>query len=357
MYEWLSAWVDTIHTNGLGPKIEWTIARQALLSLKRYAHTYDDGGLWWHDNHQLHRFEYATRREQSPIRIGANDAHYDRLYKLDFTAHYLSVLASCPMPGELVAYEPNGCTVADMQWILRHGLLVVADVRTSHGWRKMTTPEVANSDYDAVREMAAYRPTRLLAGWAANMYRIREECDPIIRQSIKALGVSLWGRLTARNYTFVPKSHIYEPGEETLYGLGPVTDGDMSYRFTDNGRYFECDPGAWHRERFHALGAHVMAYGRQRVERLMGLVEPVYCHTDSIWSLTPVTGTAAMPRGLGGVTQEIVHDVTFSAGVRYVGGVVDAAPGIPRRGSRRYQPHTDPELLDMDATAAFEIRR
>ena len=355
--DWLTDWCGMIREHDLGPKIEWTLARQSLLSYRREADQHDRR-LRWHDNEELHRFEREVLSTCGPVRLNPEDAFYPKLHVLDFTAFYVWILATRLMPQEPLVWLPEGC---DPEELRRPYRLVLADITDTSGVRRLvTTPQLGGVEVAEVHRLARYRPGRMMQPWAEKMYRLRESVPPEIRPAVKGLAVSLWGRLSQRNHGFRhDPDHEYVPGEEAWYGAGNVVDhatGGME-RFTEDGERWASDPDAWRRERFPALGAHVLAHGRAEMERWMRLVHPVYCHTDSIWSIDPVPETNALPRGLGGVTQKIRRNVEFRNGVRYVDGEIDAAPGVQRAGLRRWQPYDDPELAAMPGVAAWETRQ
>lgn len=359
--KWLANWMRLIRENDLGPRIEWTLARQSLLSYRRMVGD-EERRPRWHKCEELHRFEREVYKAQSPIRMEAVDGQYERLHKMDFTAFYISIMAHEELPQECVGWFPEEYPVRWMTDALHYGKLqVLAEIEDHDGEVRLVTTfglpwlhQVAK-----VHRVAFYRPGAMLQPWARKMYRLRETCPRNIKPSVKGMAVALWGRLAQRNYRFEhDPDWQYQPGDEYLYGHGEMIDketGEIEF-FDVDGKRWTCDPDGWVAERFPALGAHVLARGRLEMERWMALVEPVYCHTDSIWSLKPVPGTNALKKGLGGVTQEIVRDVEFRGGVRHVGGVVDAAPGVARVGSRWYHPYDDEELLEMPGHAGFEVR-
>ena len=360
---WMRDWVWLVRANELGPKIEWTLARQALQSYRREADQHSRR-LRWHNCRGLHRFEREVYNVQSPVRIAPEDGKYEEVYHLDFVAHYVSILAQEPMPQECLAWLPEGHP-ADQLHSCTH-LLFLADVTLRDGTRRLVvTPQVERTDVVEVHRAAYYRPGTMLQPWARRMFALRESAPEHVRKSVKGLAVSLWGRLCQRNHGFaLDPAHEYQPGEEALYGLGNIPNHDTGgmERYTAEGERWVADPDAWRRERFPALGAHVLAHGRLLMEGLMSGVEPLYCHTDSIWSLAPVPwvsegGLWGIGADLGQVTQEVVRNVEWRDGVRYVGGEIDAQPGVARVGSRFYHPYDDPELLALPQTAAWEERQ
>lgn len=358
--KWLSNWIRLIRENDLGPRIEWTLARQSLLSYRRMAWD-QERRLRWHKDEELHRFEREVYKAQSPVRMEPADGHHERIHKMDFTAFYISIMAHEELPQECVGWFDE-YPVKDFVRFVENGLQVLAEIERWDGEVTLCTTYGVPNEYSIakVHRVAFYRPGEMLQPWARKMYRLRETCPKNIKPSVKGMAVALWGRLAQRNYRFEHDADWeYQPGDEYLYGRGEMVDketGEIEF-FDMGGKRWVCDPDGWVAERFPALGAHVMARGRLEMERWMALVEPVYCHTDSIWSLTPVPGTNALRKGLGGVTQEILRDVEFRGGVRYVGDVLDAAPGVARVGSRYYHPYDDEELLEMPGHAGFEVRR
>ena len=362
MYEWMTAWLKMLDDADV-PRMEWTIARQSLRSLRRHSHEEPvTRRLWWHDYRELHQFECAAKAAQSPVRLCENGV-YSKLYQLDFVAHYLSVLAAHPMPCEY-----RGCASNARKWRVREfldgGGAILAEVDLRDGSRSiLTTPDFL-ARYDeiaSVQRVIFYRTTTMLQGWAHKAFSLRQSAPDVIRPSVKALGVSLWGRLGQQNWDWqVDDDHEYQPGEEILYGAGDIVDRatGVRERYDAEGNKEVSDPAAWRPERFPALSAHVLAYGRLALEELMATVEPIYCHTDSVWSLVPVPDTYRFPKGeqLGGVKQTIHRDVEFRDGVRIISGITDAAPGQGRPGTRTYFPFDTPAVASQSHTALYRMR-
>lgn len=357
--KWVNDWVTLLRNHDLGPKVEWTLARQALLSYRREADQHSRR-LRWHTDTKLHRFEREVYNVQSPVRIAAEDGHFEKVYHLDFVAHYVSILATNPMPQECLSWLPEGCEPYVLEDALHRGIMALADITDAEGERHLlTTSGLLRTPASVVHRAAFYRPGLMLQAWAEKMYQLRSEAPAHIRPAVKGMAVSLWGRLAQRNHGFaLDPDWEYQPGEEALYGQGNVLNHDTGAleRFTHDGQRYVADPDAWRRERFPALGAHVLALGREALERLLAEVEPLYCHTDSIWSLRGVPATLGLGSGLGGIKIEIVRDVEWRDGVRYVNGKVDAQPGVARAGSRFYHRYDDAELLALPETAAWEVR-
>lgn len=347
-YTWLNAYVDLIRSNDLGPKICVTLAQQALTSYRRFLGQHPEVRRpWWHVTEPLYRFEYEVQRSISPVRIEPTDGHHERLWYFDFTAFYLSILASRPMPEEVKQWHPRGLPRSRVDEMVRLGALIMAEVTTTEGERRLlATPSWRMDDVAKVERLAVYRRGHSLAPWAEHLFRVRETCDPLVSSTAKALGVALWGRLSMRNRAFQEEEWDYAPGDEAMFGR-TWTDhatGAME-RFSLDGEVYErCDPAKPKRERWLALGAHVMSHGRSLMAEAMARTsgEIVYAHTDSIWSTEPVVGTAGMRLGrLGGCDQRLVEDVEFRHGCRIIGGneeQPDSAPGRAQRGTRRYRP-------------------
>ena len=133
-------------------------------------------------------------------------------------------------------------------------------------------------------------------------------------------------------------------------------------RFSADGIYEYTDPAEMARERFSALGAHVIAYGRMRMARLMEPFEDheiVYAHTDSLWTTRPHPDLDKLDTSdrLGALDSDIKTNVTFVHGRRLVEGSVDSAPGRPRAKTRRYVwPHTLAPVGGSDWFAAYTVR-
>jgi len=335
--EWVSRYVDWIRANDLGPKIEYTIARQSMLGLRRMLTP--SNTLWWHQNPELHQFEFATARAQGITRITPGfDVFYPKLHVLDFTAFYVSIMANYPMPKECKGYvgkrhplPPHKRAKAMWALLLDRGYLMLADVTVNGERRFLATPdllELQAKDIEGVHRMAWYSETRVLQQWARKMWDLRQRAPKDLTASAKALGVTLWGHLCRQSYDFVPDTAVpwksSEPDPD-----GTVWDHELQrmVRYDGSGNRLIQKPDTWKPKRFNAIGAHVLCHARRLMAERMKDVEVVYAHTDSIWSLQPVKGTLSLPYGLGGVDQGTKRNVEFRDGMRIVQGKVDAQPG------------------------------
>ena len=335
------AYVNMVRSEDLG-KLEWTLARQARNSLQRYLNRTHER-LFYHNDPVLHRYEWEHKKAQSPVRINAKEGRYDRLYETDFTAFYLHVMASKPMPKEIVGWWPEGTTVERLRHIMER-FLVLADVTTTSGQRCLwATPQVRLQDVAKLHRLAVYRPTFLLSGWAMKMFDLRErQDDPAVRIAVKGLGVRLWGWLSRDNRsavldeTYRPGDETAEPGDSWEEPEGHITRIDW------RGNKMRSEPWALQQRNFQALGAHVLAYGRQRMEDLIhsaGEENVVYAHTDSVWTTTGVPSTGSFGDAILGQTTVTAHrKVEFKDGMRIIAGDVAAHPGMARPGRRRYFP-------------------
>ena len=357
--DFVRAYVNMVRSEDLG-KLEWTMARQARNSLQRYLDGIEER-LWYHQDPLVHRWEWEAKKAQAPVRIAAVEGHYDRLYETDFTAFYLHVMASKPMPKEFVGWWPDGTSVDGMHRIMNHedGYLVLADVTTTSGQRQIwATPQVRMQDVAEVHRLSWYKPTDLLAGWAKKMFELRErQGDAALRTAVKGLGVRLWGWLSRDNRVARP-DHTYRPGDEAMEpgDSWEEPEGHVT-RIDWRGNKTRSEPWAMQQRSFQALGAHVLAYGRQYMEDLIrtaGEENVVYAHTDSVWTTTGVPSTGSFGDAILGRTTVTPHrNVEFIDGMRIVEGDLKAHPGVSRPGQRRYLPFD--RGLRPEGTAQYTI--
>lgn len=355
---WLTAWI-TICQQELG-WVQASPGAQGVWAYRRTLHTDPDPDpLRYHNNHDLHRFEYQTKCSQAPVRITAPDGIYHDVWALDYTAHYLHVLATDPLPVQPIGWNPTGCTPQALKWGIAKGLGAIAHVTTPTGQQWLTTPDVATTEIAEVHQAAWYRLGHPLAHFAHRMFELRETCPAIIKPTMKATCVATWGKLAQRSHRTTPATADYEPGQEYLWGTTVMPHRDplgLIEHWTDEGQLSICDPAAYVPGRFHALGAHILAHGRRRLMDLINTCGSVLAsHTDSLWTQQPPPGHIVHGRKSGKVLGQLVGikygTVEWADGVRYVNGEVDAAPGVARQGTRRYLESWRP------GHARYEVRR
>ena len=353
-------YVDLVRNNDLGPRLYPTLGGQALHSYRRQIGNEGGGRLRHHGYKALHRFEYRVKSSIAPIRISPEGEYrrYKTLFYADFRAFYLTILAQEPMPAYPYAYWPEGMSLNEYHWHRDCGSLFLAHATIDGQPMYVATPQLDAADsIEAIHEAAAYRVDTSLSRWAERMFNLRESTTGDMRRVAKALGVALWGRLCQQSFTWrePEQQPDYQPGDERLYGAGEIYNGEIMERFTAGGRYEYCDPAALERERFHAVGAHVLACGRMKMAELMKGFDPsqiVYAHTDSLWTTVPHKRGHTVSNRLGSMDLAVKHDIEFIGGLRLVDGVLEAAPGVGRVGTRRYHPHES----TPEGVATYEVR-
>lgn len=360
--EWARTWISFMADNDLG-RLDYTRARQAVRSLRHHVAGCvgavrggdcpvcgrPDGRAhrrpWWHADNDLYRFERGVAGSYSPTRISAANGHHPVLYEHDFTAFYLSILAQERMPGEAKRSLPNGCPAPALERWVRDGGLALADITTTAGERRLAaTPDLIGADLAEVHSAALYSPCGTWGTWAEKMMALRAKAPDLIATSVKALGVSLWGRLYRRNRTFEnagtdwpreldPWADMLAQRELTVDARGAT----WRFRYDDDWNILaeKCDPDAPVRECWPVLAAHVLAHGSARMAGLMEQCdsEVVYAHTDSLWTTRGIPGTNVLSRyprsdQLGGIKIKRRRDVEWVDGMRIIEGRVDAAPGV-----------------------------
>lgn len=363
---WIVAWRQWVRRHDLGPMLMPTLARQAKRSFRRHLAMHNLNGPHSHPGDcDMHRFEHEVKERQGPRR-DVLAGRYERLYYLDFTAHYLSIMATKRLPKEPVAHYPDGCPVG-MAAAVAEKMCLLAKVRIGDGVRWVTTPDFDADATDEVLEMATYAvgSGSGFASWAKAMFKLRETAPSDLRLTMKGLANSLWGALGQRNWTchlrehrpshlegmtgpFHARTHrsvgkaltrLDVPGAErprSEHPSHPIGAEAEAWCIDADGNYYERHSGEWAYDRFYAFGAHMLAYGRHKIDELAyhPACRPVYIHTDSVWSLTPVPDTARLPRAgqIGGIDSQIVRNVTIHPdGTRLVDDVLDAAGAGQRR--------------------------
>ena len=342
---WVQSYRRMLTEHGLGPKLEGTLASQAKRSFRRHLAEHRIDGIRAHRNAELHAFEHGVMAHQSPLRFH-RAGFYGVLYHLDFTAHYVSIMATERLPREAVNYWPEGCPVEQIEGTIRAGKCVLARVRMENGEHWITTPDFDAERTIEVMQAASYAAGERsgLASWAQRIFEVRQRVsatDPTLARSVKGIGNGLWGALAQRNWHCEPQDQ--RPAHLAQFE-GPVSckvdNYGRAWCIDAEGTYYERKPQALARDRYFALGAHMIAHGRAKTEQLAEQVELVYAHTDSVWSLDPVVGTTAFPHGnqIGGLGVERVRNVEFGEdGSRIIDGVLDAAAGgAPKRDGRFY---------------------
>lgn len=405
MCEWADGWLRVIAENGLGPRVCHTHGQQAMRSLLAHLARTGEAPPRHHAYEPLYRFEYEAKASCAPFRLCRN-GHWDRLYHTDFTAFYLHVMATRPMPAYPTGYwaEADGPTLRTLASYLDGGALAIARVLLGDGSETLlATPQLRSrwGEIDDVIEMATYAPTEALADWARHLYEVREAApEGPVRQTVKAVGVALWGKLGQRNYALTvldgdlpaewsPRQRQMEadalayvqPGDWHELAAGRITrmirrempiptDEVQVTELGADGRKLRPDHVAFHAgevlgsdsrtvylwqdfarplpKRSHAIAAHVLAWGRAEMDRFIadlpgGTDDIVYAHTDSLWTTSPPANTARTGLALGALRTVIERDVRFADQTRWIGGRLDAAPGVAKIGGRHYRPWDGPE--------------
>jgi len=348
---WAGVYVGFVRESGLGPRIYPTPASQSLYGFR--LHVGDGDRPCWHEIEDLFEFEIDAKASFPPVRIEPADGFHERLYSVDFTAFYLSILASEPMPRHPCCYlDVSAETVARR---MERGELAI--VETADG-EFLATPQLRRLDVRSldVRRACLYMPTDSLRSWALRMYDLRLNASTPERAAIaKMLGVVLWGRLSARNFRWEQAEYDPDEWDGSLWGVGPITelDGSQTSYTLEDGRVVKWhqDHRKWLPDRYHAIGVHVLAHARQRMEDLMEGRDVVYAHTDSIWCRGVIS--EPLQGGLGGFTHKLHRNVEFRRGMRIVDGEVDAASGYAREGVLSYLPLGHDFLGEGEA--AYEI--
>jgi len=347
------AHVRAIETHALGPEVMNTIPQQAMRSFRRHTATHSRGNPDWrlcsHENEELAEFEYRALRSQSPFRKEPYDSHiYDTLYKVDFTAHYLSIMAHELLPVRPRHWIPEGMDAAELDaWADDPTGAFIANVVTVNGESGFVlSPHwaAARPQIAAVRQAALYGAGDVFQSWAQAMFEARE-ADPANAVLIKRIGVSLWGYLSRRNRSarFYDDDGGTDIWGEHLEGRGRVWDQGIGLEWDSAGRHCRTEPHRVGRGRHFALGAFMIGLGERKLAELMELVPPhsvVAGHTDSLFTTEPIPGIPLRSKGhakaLGTLVYERLRYVQWRNGVRYVGGDVDAAPGVKRLGTVTY---------------------
>lgn len=403
---WVEAWVALALTEPMGSKLAHTPPMQAMRSLRatwiaedRFApplRERDKSGeyvrgadgeillkpststfdLCWHDDADLAAFEHQVMAAQSPVRFGPTNAGpFPKLYHFDFTAHYLSIMAGRRLPTRPLFWCPQGCSIDRFRHLIeRRDVCLLGDVSPFGGGQGdgmpsvlLTTPDLLRhaGEIGEVRRLAVYKAGTPFADWARHMFAMRSEVDPLIAGMVKRIGVSLWGYLSRHNRSAEIDDDPDYADNVNLWGAGRIWDDreNIGIEYDAEGNCCITDPaGGSQRERYRALGAHMIAYGARATQDLAGELkagEVIASHTDSVWATKPIPGTSPTmghrKAELGGITCEVMRNVEWRNGNRYIGGRLDAAPGMRRAGTVTYLPFDDP--AQTPGQALYEVQQ
>ena len=374
-YPWVLGYRQYLDRHDLGPTMMPTVGAQAMRSFRRHAAGRRDSGeakqwpLGEHDDAPLHAMELAAFERQGPKRHHPGDAGpFDAVHYLDFTAHYVSIMATERLPS-----EPNFVTEGRDHRYLDYlhdnpTCLFMAEVVTHDGERKMMLGPEWPDARDAVAEIgpiATYRHNDHLASWARRMFTVRN-VDREWAPMSKRIGVSLWGYLCRKTYKTTEvrdAGHDYSGVDTDLHGVGRMwlPDNRTALEIDGDGRQCITEIRGQNRGRHLALGAFMLYYGRRKLDELIARVGEenlLESHTDSMWTTVPVPGVGELSRPLlgqenwlGGITQEVVRDVEWRNGYRYVAGVQDTYAGQRLFGRRwvSLDAQTTPGVARMEA--------
>lgn len=281
--------------------------------------------LWSHNCLPAWDLEMAAKATP-PIMAIHRPGTYSMLWECDIVACYLSVMARQRLPVRLEAFidgDPGPGLLRDVR-LGRLKRSVIAEVTTDDGERRVvTTPELADFEVARVHRVAVYAQAPVLRAWARYWWRAREASTGLEQRVTKAACQALHMRLGMAGRAWMPATDT----QAVLHSGGTtVIDGTrVEHR---DGQLMQRRGDLWRRGANAALGAEVVGWGRHLLRSLDagGVVAE---HTDGLWCLRPPTNHR-LGSGLGDMRQVQHTDVTITdTGARYIGGALDAHPGIP----------------------------
>lgn len=263
----------------------------------------------------IHAHRQATSLEREAYRGGCNEAYFlglikGSIYDLDVNSLYPFVMQTEEYPTKFIRYMES-TTVEDLERLLtKYGVIAKVLIRINKPiigikterlifpigqfWATLTTPELkAVLEYGeilVVKELAMYEMAPIFRKWVDELYALRlqfkAEGNKVFEEFAKGLLNGLYGKFgqKVRDFKLIGEAPIEEIQVERIV---VYETREVYTETTFGGKIFKQAKGnkEW-RDSFVAIAAHVTAYARLYLQKLIELADRKhvhYCDTDSLF--------------------------------------------------------------------------
>ena len=298
-------WWTFLRVNDLGGFAP-TLAAQAFRTFRHRFMTHDI----MIDNHAI-----GLPLARSAVHGGRTEAFYigkvpETIYKLDINSMYPAIMQAEEMPTKIIGAYKNVTHEELSRWVSRYSVVAECRLHTPepcygmvHGNRlvfpvgefaaPLCTPELEYAlEHDHIESIAlaaVYEREPIFRNYVEWFYPYRLTCkekgDDVAADNAKLLLNSLYGKTGQRGIVY--RKIDDTPDMECAQWLEVDAETNEVRRYRQYGGIIEQrDESPESRDSHPAIAAHVTAYARMRLWRLMLVAERqniYYCDTDSLW--------------------------------------------------------------------------